>query len=103
MPSISSQIGSLIQLANHIQYRTRLAQQTADAIAVLRAEAFGEFVQRPPSPDILVSLTPAPRGTLEPSMRHHLLRKVSGRCIKAGVVTSEAVSITDLDFLFGIS
>lgn len=98
MPSLTSQMGQLIQFANHVQYRARMAQQTVDAIAVIRAESFGEFVPRSPSPDILVSLTPAPRGTLEPLTRHHLLRKVSSHFGMKAALEVEPVSIPDLKF-----
>lgn len=79
-------------LANLIQFRMRLAQQTIDAILALFDDDGGASPSL--TPEILLSLTPAPRPALSLDVRHSLLRKVSGRCLKAGFMM-ETVRVSD--------
>lgn len=95
VPALSAEITALVTLANLIQFKMRLAQQTIDAILVLFATN-GDNNGGAPSltPEILLSLTPAPRPALSLDVRHNLLRKVSGRCLRAGFM-AETVRVSD--------
>lgn len=87
LPFLRADLVAFLAGLNHVIHRLEIAQQNIDVILALQ-DAINNAQPRPPSPPLITMALSPPR-RLSPQRRDNLVRKISDRCLRAGLISAE--------------